>query len=281
MTLADAPFIIQINNLCTDLAATDWCEGSAGNFSLLLERDEVKPWLDLKSASGMQIDLGESPETLAGKYLLISGSGERLNRISRDPEKSLALLEISSNGDTCRLVWGLREGGKPSSELMVHLLGHHARLAETGRSKAILHTHPIYAVVLSVIQPMNNRELSHILWRFHTEGAAVFPEGAAFLPVTALTPPGSEYLAKQTADCFRRHRYVMWERHGTIVAGDSLDECFMQNQVAEKLFRIAYLSSNAGQQAIQYLKHYQMRYHLLEAVGKPFGVDNKHRYWEV
>ena len=222
------------------LSGLDLCEGSAGNLSILLSEEEISGWQHPESVPGSFVKLESRVGNLGGKYLLISASGARLSTLATDPESKLALLEMDNSGSSYRVIWGLDKGGKPSSELMVHLLGHQALMTSRAPGRVLFHCHPLYAVTLSAICSFTTEELTRLFWHFHTEGRAFFEEGAAAIKALA---PGSMELATQTASLLSKHRYLLWERHGVIASGASLEECLSLVEVSEKILRIAYLAT--------------------------------------
>ena len=219
-TFLDSPYFSEMVEISAELGITGWFEGSAGNLSILLSGHEVRDYLSGASL-GQRVVLEPAVPGLDGRYLLITASGARIKRVAKVPEETLGLLEIVDNGTAWRLVWGFSTDASPSSELMTHLVAHEARLAETGNSFALLHCHPPYSIAMSFTSYANGRDFSRMIWGYHAEGVAVFPEGIGVVP---LTLPGGDVLAKRTAELIKKHRLIVWAKHGVISCGSSLDE---------------------------------------------------------
>ena len=273
--MEQSPLVTEITTICERLSKTKWHEGAAGNLSLLLNQSAVSPWLDTSEVSGPKQVLEQTIKELSGKYLLISASGAQMHEICLDPQKHLALLQITEYGESYRVIWGLRDGGKPSSELMVHLLGHAARIAATKDSRAIIHSHPTYAIALSILVRPDNREYSRLLWGIHAEGVNTFPEGVAAIE---LLPPGGLLLAQKTAKALETHSYVIWERHGVVVSGATLKDCFAKIEVAEKILEIAYITS--GSRPHHNILTQKMNDSQICALLTSQGATGRHRYWD-
>ena len=231
------PFIEEVCTICTELAHTNWHDNQAGNLSLLLHRSEIET--STMSSTPHEASewnyIDEAVPELDGYYVLISRSGQRLKHVIREPANALALLRIGKNGTAWQCVWGLEKGGKPSSELMVHLLSHRERLVKRGSSRALLHCHPPYAIATSFCLPNSTQALNNLLWSSHPEAIAIFPEGVGFLQ---LMLPGGLYLAQKTAQALAEHNLVLWATHGVIAAADDFDTCIGYIEVLEKVLMI-------------------------------------------
>ena len=245
MSLLHAPFVSEFLTACNELAHTDWHEYSAGNISLLLSSNELEPYLaslSTHSSSHLgQYFQGEVPHKLSNltnHYLLITASGAKFKHIAQQPEKYLALLQIDST-NTWRVVWGLADGGKPSSELLTHLLSHEAQMKAKGFSRYILHSHPTNIIAYSFNLHHNDDgyiDVSKFFWRLHSESLAIFPKGIHSLE---LMKPGGEALALQTAKLLEKYDFIIWAKHGCIVTAEHPDDCIGKIQVAEKVIEIA------------------------------------------
>ena len=231
------PFIEEICTICTELAHTDWHDNQAGNLSLLLHKSEIETPASMAYAhdSSEWNYLEEAVPELEGYYLLISRSGQRLKHVMREPSSALALLRIGKSGTAWQCAWGLEQGGKPSSELMVHLLSHRERLVQRGSSRALLHSHPPYAIATSFCLPNSTQALNNLVWSSHPEAIAIFPEGIGLLQ---LMLPGGLHLAKNSARALAEHNLVIWATHGVIAAASDFDTCIGYIEVLEKVLKI-------------------------------------------
>jgi L-fuculose-phosphate aldolase len=125
-------------------------------------------------------------------------------------------------------------GGRPfdptqavTSELPLHLAAYRAR----SDIRCVIHTHPTFCVVWSKTGSVFPRD---------TVGARETLGNVAW---TAFRPNGSQELADLCAGEFARDiDVVIMERHGVSAVGVSLEEAFMQTDLAEEAARIAYFS---------------------------------------
>ncbi|MGB6061958.1 MAG: class II aldolase/adducin family protein [Candidatus Aquilonibacter sp.] len=120
----------------------------------------------------------------------------------------------------------LRHGsGVPTSELPLHLAAYRARTDIT----CVVHTHPTMCVVWSKTGTIFPRD---------TVGASETLRSCAWTPYFR---NGSQELADACAEQFAAGvDVVMMERHGLSVVSESLEDAFLQTDLAEEAARIAY-----------------------------------------
>lgn len=66
--------------------------------------------------------IGTAVPNLAGEYFLVTGSGKYFRNVTIKPEDSICMIELDEKGENYRIVWGLVNGGRPTSELPSHLM---------------------------------------------------------------------------------------------------------------------------------------------------------------
>jgi ribulose-5-phosphate 4-epimerase/fuculose-1-phosphate aldolase len=99
----------------------------------------------------------------------------------------------------------------------------------------VVHTHPTFCVVWSKENSVLPRD---------TVGAR---ETLREVVLTRFHPAGSAALADEVAAVLRRGiDNVLLERHGFLAVSDSLEDAFLQTDLAEEAARIAYFSRLAG-----------------------------------
>ncbi len=129
------------------------------------------------------------------------------------------------------------EGGKPSSETMMHVECYRER----PDIRAIVHTHSAMA---SAFACLNKPIPSFIfeLFVFHLDNGTI--------PVAPYALPGTTQLARNVAETVRRSDLVLMERHGTIAVGKDLSEAYENADYIEELARIYYtiLTLNHGEE---------------------------------
>jgi len=120
-----------------------------------------------------------------------------------------------------------RDGAAPTSELPLHLAAYRVR----ADIRCVVHTHPTMCVVWSRTGAIFPRD---------TVGASETLRACAWTPYHR---NGSEELAQVCAEQFARGiDVVLMERHGLSVISDSLQDAFLQTDLAEEAARIAFYS---------------------------------------
>ncbi|MGL5956130.1 MAG: rhamnulose-1-phosphate aldolase [Brevinema sp.] len=227
MTWMDLYIVQDTIRTLRDLWKNGWDERNSGNISIRLAKEEVQTISDLNFQSEF-IELGLSLKNLAGEYFLISGTGQYFRQAKAKPQAVLGIIKINENGSSYQILAGF-EGGKPTSELPTHLLGHHVR--KDKGDHIILHCHPTSVLILSAVLPYDEKVWSYALWNACTESVVVFPEGVGILPWMVC---GSISIGEATAEKMRSFRAVVWSHHGIIVAGKDLEETFGLIETIEK-----------------------------------------------
>ena len=125
------------------------------------------------------VDLGvRASSLLAGSFFLVTATGSYMRNVACDVEAAVGIVEIDASGGAYRVRWGMRGGGRPTSEFAGHVLIHAARARATdGAARVLYHAHPTPIVALTKILPLDARTVTRTLWRAMTECVMVFPEG--------------------------------------------------------------------------------------------------------
>ena len=223
--------------LCNDGWLQGWHERNGGNLSYRLapqERDEFEGYAGFGACSDWH-GLTLPEPTLAGERFLVTGSGRHMRRVADDPSANLCLIELDGEGASWRLLWGLTEGGMPTSELPTHLAAHAARVAAGEEDRVVYHAHLPNLVALTYVAEPEDRTVSRILWKTIPECVMTFPEGVG---VVGWGIPGSRELAEATRAKMERYRAVVWALHGVFCAGPTFDETFGYAQTLEKAAQI-------------------------------------------
>lgn len=140
--------------------------------------------------------------------------------------RSKDILEVDANGK-------LKKGrGNPTTELATHLQIYN----DNPDIKAIIHTHPFYTVLLTVIgiNPFEKICLS---------------EAGMFLRNALITPyarPSTDEGAKAVNGLSRKTKVLVIDRHGSFTYGKSLEEAFCLLEVLEKYCKSFYYSTISG-----------------------------------
>lgn len=256
-------FLAEIIKTSRDMWFKGWAEANAGNISLRLPHESTDQEEALV-ARGDWVALPERVPEVGGDIYLVTGTGRFLRNIEISPEKNLGVIEIDGRGGAYRMLWGFRPLGKPTSELLPHLRVHAARKAASeDMDRAVIHTHSPNLIALSIALDLDTVKLTRLLWEMHAECLVMFPEGVEFLPWLL---PGSPELAEATARAARVRRVVVWQFHGVLATGRSLDAAFGLIDTVEKAALI-YLKAMAAGGIRQKLSTAQ-----LEALAAKFEV---------
>ena len=171
------------------------------------------------------------------KRRLVTGSSGNLSTRLDDGSLVMSRAGISLRNLSAADLIVTDEAGKPSddevrptSEYQLHVAAYRTR----DDINFVLHTHPTFCVVWS--------KLSSILPR-DTVGAR---ETLRDVIVTRYQPPGTAALADEVAMALKRADNVLMERHGLLAVSSSIEDAFLQTDLAEEAARIAYFSRLAG-----------------------------------
>jgi rhamnulose-1-phosphate aldolase len=219
-------------------------EGAAGNISVCM-RWALEPRTRFPVVG--ELELPQAVPELRGACLLVSGSGRRLREIIDDPTANVACLVVGEEGRTCRMYTSHhRRFERVTSEFNSHLAVHADQVRQTGTNfHAVIHAQPIHLTYLSHIA--RYREAAYLnahLLRWQPETIVNLPEGIGAVPFIM---PGSSALMEATIASLRRHRIVVWAKHGVMARSDvSIKRAADRVEYAETAARYEYLDLCAG-----------------------------------
>lgn len=227
----DSWFIKALVKATTDMWLKGWNERNGGNITLRLLDDDVAPYVPSWSCS-RRLPLGEALPALAGQYFIATGSGMYFRNVQGDPEATLCIFRVGAAGKEIEILWGLRDGGVPTSELSAHLKSHLSRQRLHGAAqRVIMHCHATNLIALTYVLHFDSANVSRALWEGSTECLVVFPEGVGTL---GWMVPGTDAIGDATAVLMAKQPLVLWQFHGVFGAGKTLDEAFGLIDTAEK-----------------------------------------------
>ncbi len=262
MDVLSLPIVGEFLRCATQLYEHGWAERNGGNISMLMDGDFAG--LPVLRRFPFAFEAGE----LEGRCILITGSGKYMKNTERDPANNVGLLRIGKG--VAALLWGLTEGGKPSSELAAHLLSHRARLAADPTHRVVMHTHATNAVAMTFVHDLDERAFTRTLWSMHTEGIMFFPDGVAVLP---WMPCGTDEIGLRTAEKMKDRRVVVWAHHGVFGAGATPDEALGLIETVDKSAEL-YMKT-AGLPILQKIDDGQ-----LKAMAAVLGIKPREGYLE-
>ncbi|MCX7657628.1 MAG: rhamnulose-1-phosphate aldolase, partial [Oscillospiraceae bacterium] len=145
------------------------------------------------------------------------------------------VIRVCKDGRGVELLWGYEDGGRPTSELPAHFMGHIERLKVDPEHRIVMHTHPTNVIAMTFVHSLDEREFTRTLWQMCTECLVVFPDGVSVLPWMLC---GNDEIGMATAEKMKEFRLVVWAQHGIFGTGKSVDEAFGLIETVEKAAEI-------------------------------------------
>lgn len=211
-----------------------WAERNAGNMSCIIPGSEAARYFDpnnVKKAFKLDLNIKE----LSGMVFLISATGSYFRKLKYAPAQGLGAVRVSLDGKRLELLWGFEEGAAPTSEMLMHFMGHIVRLKKEPSHRVILHTHATNTIIMSANGMLDEKAFTRALWRMHSECIVVFPEGVGLVPWMV---PGTQGISAATAEKLKKFRLIIWPLHGIIATGNSIDEAMGLIETVEKISEI-------------------------------------------
>ncbi|MCJ7532443.1 MAG: class II aldolase/adducin family protein [Anaerolineales bacterium] len=199
------------------LADIEASEGAAGNISVCL-RWPMEPRTRFPLVD--EIGLPQPVPELAGATFLVSGSGRRLREIIDDPTANIACIVVSEGGRTGKIHTSYhRRFEYVTSEFNSHLAVHYDQIVSSATNfHAVIHAQPLHLTYLSHIPRYQDAHyLNTHLMRWQPETIINLPEGIGFAPFKL---PGSPDLMVANVELLRKHRIVVWAKHGVMARSD-------------------------------------------------------------
>jgi rhamnulose-1-phosphate aldolase len=196
-----------------------WAERNAGNLSI--DVTDLVP-----DASGTVIPLLQPFPELAGRSIWITATGCRMRHVAVDPAANSGVVQITPDAAGYRVAWtGVEDGPfEAASELPSHCAVHASLRRRNAPQRAVLHTHPTELIALSHVRELwDEARLNRILWAMHPEAVVVVDDGLALVDYIL---PGTVDQGLATAARLDERRVVLWQKHGVVAVGSTLDVAF-------------------------------------------------------
>ena len=231
MKVLDAEFVKGFIRMANDGWEQGWHERNGGNLSYRIKPEEVESVKENFEAKEWQ-PIGTTVPKLAKEYFLVTGSGKYFRNVIIKPEDSICIIELDEKGENYRIVWGLVNGGRPTSELPSHLMNHEVKMIATGgKHRVIYHAHTTNIIALTFVLPLEDKVFTRELWEMATECPVVFPEGVGVVPWMV---PGGRDIAVATSELMKKYNLAIWAHHGMFASGEDFDLTFGLMHTAEK-----------------------------------------------
>lgn len=211
-----------------------WHEINGGNMSYRMTSDEADEVKENFCSDGEWKEIGKDVAVpdFAGQYFVVTGSGKYFQNVKDNPEDSFCIITVNNSGDKYKIVWGLSNGGRPTSEISAHLLTHSIKAKATGgKYRVVYHSHPKYTNILTYILPLKSEVFTRELWEMMTECSIVFPNGVGVMDWKV---PCCAEIGIATGRLMEKYDAVIWPHHGLVCSGETLDMAFGIMHTIEK-----------------------------------------------
>jgi rhamnulose-1-phosphate aldolase len=219
-------------------------EGSAGNISICLR------WpIDLQTRFPLveDFELPQPVPELAGASFIVSGSGRRLREILDEPDVNVGCILVERGGKTGKIFKSHQcRFERVTSEFNSHLAVHYDQILSSGTNfHTIVHAQPPHMTYLSHIPRYQDEHYLNLhLLHWQPETIINLPEGIGFVPFQI---PGSPELMRGTFESLRKHRIVIWAKHGMMARSDvSVKRAADRVEYAETAAKYEYFNLCAG-----------------------------------
>ena len=232
MSIVDVKFVKGFIKMCDDGWQWGWHERNGGNLSYRIKPEEIEEVKGYLKRDAEWKNIGASVPRLASEYFMVTGSGKYFRNVILDPEDSLCIIEIDETGEKYRLLWGLVNGGNPTSELPSHLMNHEVKKdVSGGKHRVIYHAHTTNVIALTFVLPLKDEVFTRELWEMATECPVVFPSG---IGVVGWMVPGGRDIAVATCELMKKYDVAIWAHHGMFCSGEDFDLTFGLMHTVEK-----------------------------------------------
>ncbi len=232
MGIVDLRFMKEFMKITNDAWLKGWHERNGGNITYRLTEEEVKQIERFINEEAEYKPIGVTVSNLANEYFLVTGSGKFIRNISLEPSENVGIVKIDEIGENYKIVWGLENGARPTSELPSHLMSHSVKKEATnGAHRVIMHSHATNVIALTFVLPLDGAVFTRELWEMATECPVVFPEGVGVVPWMV---PGGADIARETSKLMEKHNVVIWAHHGVFCSEATLDLTFGLMDTVEK-----------------------------------------------
>lgn len=232
MKVLETKFMEGFIRCATDGNHYGWHERNGGNLSYRIKDEEIESICDELNFATEWIEIKTTVPNLANEFFLVTGSGKFFRNVALDPEVNLSIVELDPHGAKYRIVWGMIDGGHPTSELPSHLMNHEVKkIASNGAHRVIYHSHATNVIALTFVLPLDDAIFTRELWEMATECPVVFPQGVG---VVSWMVPGGRDIAVATSELMKEYDVAIWAHHGIFCSGEDFDKTFGLMHTVEK-----------------------------------------------
>lgn len=260
----------EFTKVCSDGYALGWHERNGGNLSYRMKDAEVEEVKDLLNESAEWREIGTSVPDLANEYFMVTGSGKYFRNVELDFEDNVAIIRVNEDGTKYKIVYGLVNGGKPTSELPTHLMNLEVLKKRDAGLRVVYHAHPANTVALTFVLPLDEEVFTREIWEMETECPIVFPKGIGLVEWMV---PGGRDIAIKTCEIMKTRDVAVWYHHGIFVTGHDFDEAFGLMHTVEKAAEMLVKVMSMSDRKLNTISPEGFR-----QIAKDFKVDIDERY---
>ena len=257
---------------CTDGWLQGWHERNGGNLSCRMTPAEAEEVKDLLNENAAWKEIGAEVPGLANEYFMVTGSGKYFRNVELDFEDNAAIIKVNEDGTMYKIVYGLVNGGRPTSELPSHLMNLEVLKQRDEGLRIVYHAHPANTVALTFVLPLEDEVFTREIWEMETECPVVFPEGIGVVPWMV---PGGKEIGIKTSEIMKTKKVAVWAHHGMFVCGHDFDQAFGLMHTVEKAAEILVKVMSMSDRKRNTIQPQDFR-----DLQKPFGLtlDEKYLY---
>ena len=256
--------------ICTDGYDQGWHERNGGNLSYRLTDAEVEEIKEQLNENAKWLEIGTSVPDLKNEYFMVTGSGKYMRNVQLDFEDNVAIIKVSEDGNKYKIVYGLVNGGRPTSELPTHLMNLEVLKKRDEGMRVVYHAHPANTIALTFVLPVDGIVFTREIFEIMTECPVVFPQG---IGVIEWMVPGGREIGVRTAKIMETQNVAVWYHHGMFAAGHDFDEAFGLMHTVEKAAEILVKVKSMADRKLQTIEPQGFR-----DIGKAFGVEIDEKY---
>ncbi len=256
--------------VCADGFRQGWHERNGGNLSCRLTAEEAEALKENFDVSAPWREIGTEVPELAGEYFMVTGSGKFMRNVELDFADSVGVIRVDETGTKYQIVWGLTNGGKPTSELPTHLMNLEVIRRRDPDLRIVYHAHPANTVALTFVLPLDDEIFTREIWEMETECPVVFPQG---IGVVEWMVPGGREIGVRTSEIMKTRNVAVWAHHGMFVCGHDFDETFGLMHTVEKSAEILVKVMSMTDRKRNTIRPDEFR-----ALQGPFGIELDERY---
>jgi len=223
--------LTEVSTVADFLWQKGWAERNGGNISINVSAEFKKTKKSVRFIENSNIPAG-----LENQAFFVTGTGCRMRDLIQEATitSNSCVIKIASDCKGYYFVWGGEPANfMPTSELPSHLTLHLDLINRGTNHKAVVHTHPTELIALTHAPDYAHfsAKLTKQLWKMLPEVRAFVPKGIEIVPYTL---PGSAKLAELTVKALQQHDIALWEKHGAVATGETVQTAFDFIDVANK-----------------------------------------------